>query len=236
MSKDKPMHVPRHVPEYAATGKKKNDFARALLDEARLPENKALKADIARIEEGYRDVERWANRDPAERAQWLDEQVANAQMDHWSRCQNRKTEVGEELAKYRESWSRQNKGNASERLYNLERHKVEIGLSTDKEIEAKLRQAAGAETMAERAAVDADFLLAAAGHLLNKGDVNRAAIAKSALENCNADRPWLNSERGEALQKLHDVYDCQFGLVRLDPTVSGSNEFSTLEVASLLDV
>ena len=232
---DKPVPPPRHLPEYNRAGKVHNKISRAFLNDAILPENRALRADIERIESGFRDEDRWANKPPQERYEWLDQETANAQLNHWSRCQNRKIEVGKELDKYRDAWRNANKGTDAERIYNLERYKIQIALADEKELMSKVNQAANASTFEEKAAADHDFLLAAAGHFLNQGDKMKAAVAKSALENTNSDRPWLNTERGKRLQDLHDTYDVEFGLVQLDPSVAG-DMFSTLELTEIMDV
>ena len=214
---------------YNRFGKTHNSLARAFLADSPIPENRALMADIQRFEADINDKRKWQDFTNTERAELQERQLHELTMQHWTRCAQRKEKLQSEYDAFRATWERQNRVDGAERLANMARFKTEIRLDPDK-IEAKLHEAASADTPQDRAKYDADWLYAAAEHMADTGKPGTLAVAKSALDNCNANAPWMNDPKGDALASAIDEVSVEYGLAKSD-----GGEI-VVEVAELINV
>lgn len=195
-----------------------------------LPENKALLADLQRLERELADGDRW--RDSLQREAYRAEQLHEIQLQHWSRCRLRKEAIAEDLKRYSESWKRANERGPSERLLDLERRKAETALLDDKALQKELLEAAAADTPEARLRFSPERLTALSLEAAKRGSGTFEAV--EAMKNCHAAKPWLNSVKGAELQRLEQAYEVEYGQAALGPSDEGTDFLGAFDISELL--
>jgi hypothetical protein len=218
-----------HHNPYNRYGKTHNSLARAFIEDTPSAENRALLADIQRIETDLSDKRKWQDYTNVEKDELAERMLHECSMSHWQRNTERKEKLTAEFDAFRASWERTNKRDGSERLANMARYKTEIKLDP-KKAEADLYAAADASTPEDRAQYDSDYLYALAEHTANENKPGTLSVAKSALDNCNVSEPWLNTDKGANLATAILEVDTEYGIAKSD-----GGEIA-VEVAELINV
>ena len=195
---------------YNVFGRTHDGLWRAQMADNPTAENRALLADLERLEADLSDTRKWSDIPNEERPAIRDQMLHELQMAHWQRCAERKEKLQTEYDAFRESWQRQHKRDGAERLANMQRHKTELKLNPDK-AEAELYEAASADTPEARGKYDPDRLYAAAEYIADQGKAGTLEVAKGALDNCNVSEPWLNTEKGDLLAREIGEVDIEYG-------------------------
>ena len=195
---------------YNVFGRTHDGLWRAQMASNPTAENRALLADLERLEADLSDTRKWSDIPNEERPGIRDSMLHELQMAHWQRCTQRKEKLSAEFESFRASWERQHRVDGSERLANMARYKTEIKLNP-KKAESDLYEAASADTPEARAKFDADYLYALAEHTANEGKSGSLEVAKGALSNCNVSQPWINTEKGDLLAKEIGEVSLEYG-------------------------
>ena len=211
-----------YIPSRQISSRRFNQLARALLDSAIGPENKRLAQRIAAIEAEFRDNHGEMERDA--RRELLEQKLYDASLSHWETMQSKKIEAAKKLQRVSESWLRAHP--PADRLYRLELAKARVATMSDGDVEDLLNAAADAS---DPQAIDVELVLAAAP----RGD---RTLARAAMDNVHVNAPWLNTREGAELARELALTTVPYGMVKLDPEVSGTADASEFDIRDLIGV
>ena len=91
---------------YNVFGRTHDGLWRAQMASNPTAENRALLADLERLEADLSDTRKWSDIPNEERPGIRDSMLHELQMAHWQRCTQRKEKLSAEFDAFRESWQR----------------------------------------------------------------------------------------------------------------------------------